>query len=263
MMNKIRITLSFIVVALMLFSCSSDNSKKINEIVLGKTTEPENGFDLRNNNKTSDLTLRPSTVLLTGNKKHRLVTVYKEKYNKKGNKKYIDGNYYHRTYSYDSDGYPDYQDDHFMPGIEAVYGFNMQNIAHYNLVTKKKTTLFEEPTLIKTLYYPSLVQDSLNNKPIKRNYYLISVYNEDTNKDSLINHKDLRRLYHFDIEGMNKTLMIPLNYSVRSSEYDSQNDVMYIFAKLDENSNGKQDDIEPIHIFWFELNEPKPAERLY
>ncbi len=60
MMNKIRITLSFIVVALMLFSCSSDNSKKINEIVLGKTTEPENGFDLRNNNKTSDLTLRPS-----------------------------------------------------------------------------------------------------------------------------------------------------------------------------------------------------------
>jgi len=81
-MNKIRITLSLIVIVSAVFSCSSDDSKKINEIVLGEITESDNGFNLMNNNKTSDLTLRPSTVLLTGNKNHRLVTVYKEKYNK-------------------------------------------------------------------------------------------------------------------------------------------------------------------------------------
>jgi hypothetical protein len=82
---------------------------------------------------------------------------------------------------------------------------------------------------------------------------LVSVYDEDTNKDTLINKKDLRRFYHFDAKVSVKTQIIPPNYSVIRSQYDSKNDLMYIFASLDEIKNGTQEKTESIHIFWFSL----------
>ncbi len=59
---------------------------------------------------------------------------------------------------------------------------------------------------------------------------MVSVYDDDSNKDGFINVKDLRKFYYFDIEGKNKKNLIPANYSVMSSEYDSANDFMYVFA---------------------------------
>jgi hypothetical protein len=103
--------------------------------------------------------------------------------------------------------------------------------------------------LIKTLYYPTFSKDTLNNKPVVRNYFIVSVYNDDTNKDNFINLKDLRRLYLFDINGEKQKALIPENYSVFKSEYDSDNDLMFVFAQLDNNNNGRQDEGEPIHIF--------------
>ncbi len=261
-MNRIQIILSFVFFIIIFFSCSSDKKVESEDIVLRQNTENKEGFNLKGDNNFPEIKTRPSTVLLTGHQNYRLVTLYKEKFNKHNNRKYIDGNYFHRSYN-------DYFDNtnawhnHFMPGIEAVYGFNMLNIAHYNIKEKKKNYFFKNHVIIKTLYYPSFISDTLNNKPIKRNYYMVSVYNEDTNNDSIINSNDLRRFFLFDIEGTGKIPMIPLNYSVLSSEYDSGNDIMYIFAIHDENSNGSGNKDEPIHVFLIDLKSPKLADRLY
>ena len=123
--------------------------------------------------------------------------------------------------------------------------------------------MFEEPVLIKTLYIPSFSNDTLFGKPVKRDYYLTSVYDEDTNEDGYINSKDLRRFYVFDIDGLNKENLIPKNYSVVSSEYDSVNDLMYVFAQLDENNNGRRDELEKVSIFWIDLKNPRNSGKQY
>jgi Ca2+-binding EF-hand superfamily protein len=103
----------------------------------------------------------------------------------------------------------------------------------------------------------------LHKQPINRNYYFVSVYDEDTNRDTLINRKDLRKFYHFDASGSVKTQLLPPHYSVFRSQYDSQNDVMYLFARFDTNKNGRTENKEPIHIFWLSLVDPQPAKRVY
>jgi hypothetical protein len=47
------------------------------------------------------------------------------------------------------------------------------------------------------------------------------------------------------------------------SEYDSDNDFMYVFTKLDSNKNGQQDKREPTHIFWIDLQDPNNTGRQY
>jgi hypothetical protein len=150
-----------------------------------------------------------------------------------------------------------------MPGIDILFGYNLLNIAHYDLKQEKGNFLFNHPVLVKTFYYPSFEQDSIDKQPINRNFYLVSVYDEDTNKDTLINKNDLRRFYLFDSSCIVKTQIIPTNYSVIRSQYDSKNDIMYIFARLDENKNGTQDKSEPVNVFWFSLKAPSKAKRLY
>ena len=210
-----------------------------------------------------EIKTRPSNVLLTGNPTYRLTTIYKVNYNKKTKKTFIGSNAFHYNYSDDNSQLGNRWNYHYMPGLEAVYGYNLLNISHYNIETKKQKPLFKTPVLIKTLYYPSFEQDTLYHEAVNRNYFLISVYDEDTNGDTLINVKDLRRFYHFDIEGKTKTPLIPLNYSVLRSEYDPANDYMYIFAKIDKNENGKRDEEEDLHIFWIDLKDPKNNGRQY
>ena len=103
----------------------------------------------------------------------------------------------------------------------------------------------------------------MNSKIVKRNYFLVSVYNDDTNKDGFINLKDLRRFYLFDNNGEKQKQLIPANYSVFKSEYDSDNDFMFVFARLDKNNNGQIDDNEPINIFWVDLKDPTKTGQQY
>ena len=144
-----------------------------------------------------------------------------------------------------------------MPGFEAVYGYNLINISHYNNNLQEDNTFFNRPVLIKTIYYPTVSTDTLMGSPVSRNFYMISCYDEDSNKDGFINFKDLRKFYSFNIEGKNKRQLIPNNYAVMSSKYDHVNDLMYIFAKLDENNNGQMETLEPTHIFWIDLKNPE------
>jgi hypothetical protein len=204
---------------------------------------------------------RPSNILLTGIPKYRLATVYKVNFNKDSTT-FIGENDFHFNYGYDeSDG--NQWHGNYLPGLEAVSGYNLVNVSLYNTETRTQKTFFEKPVLIKTLYYPSLSKDTLNFQPVARNYYMISVFDEDTNKDGYINVHDLRRLYSFDIDAGSRKPIIPTNYSVYKSEYDHANDIIYIFAKLDENKNGKIDELEPVGVFWIDLKNPQNVGRQY
>lgn len=250
-------------IALLVGSCSKEEKKmKEEQIVAPDLAEASPGPDsmlnsVQGNRPLSQIPSTPNAVILTGMPGHRLVTVYKDKPSKNASG---DRSWFYKG-AYDED--VSSQEEHFMPGIDILYGYHLLNIAHYDLSTSKLNFMFTHSALIKTLYYPSVEQDSLNKKPVNRNYYLVSVYDEDTNKDTLINRKDLRRFYLFDSSATVRTQLIPPDYSVIRSQYDAQNDVMYLYASFDANKNGTRDKGEPVCIFWFSLASPQKAKRLY
>lgn len=248
-----------------LLACSSKKTGEKDEQLRVSATDTVSvdttaGNSIHGNLTLSQLNTTPHKVILTGLPQHRLITVYKIQPPKKP--KEID-----RFSSYSESYYHDYEakdyQTHFMPGIDLQFGYNLVNIAHYDLLTEKMNYLFDQPVLIKSLYYPSFEQDSLHKKPINRDYYLVSVYDADTNADTLVNRRDLRRIYHFNASANVKTQLIPSDYSVQHSQYDSQNDVMYIYARKDANKNGMADKDEPVHVFWISLKTPGPAKRMY
>jgi hypothetical protein len=150
-----------------------------------------------------------------------------------------------------------------MPGIDLQFGYNLLNIAHHDMSSGETNLLFDHPVLVKSIYYPSFEQDSLNNKPISRDYFMVSAYDEDTNNDTLINKFDLRRFYLFDKTCRQRTQLIPPDYSVFRSQYDKLNDAMFVFAYHDANGDGSSGEREPIEVFWFSLKTPGPAKKAY
>jgi hypothetical protein len=211
---------------------------------------------IKGNLTLNQIATEPNSVVLTGLTQHRLVTVYKSNVKSSTTDAYSFSKRYDE--SYDSEW-----EQHFMPGLDLIRGYNLLNAAHYDIAEEKLNYLFEHPVLIKSIYYPSFIQDSLYEKPITRDYYLVSVYDKDTSMDTLINKKDLRRFYHFNASATEKTQLLPSDYSVVRSQYDPRNDVMYVFARHDENNNGMVDKKEPLHIFWISLKTPAKAKRLY
>jgi len=205
---------------------------------------------------------RPSNVLLTGNPKYRLATIYKVNFNRDSTT-FIGSNDFH--YNYESIGETNGNQWHsnYLPGLEAAYGYNLVNVSHFDIETQKQKLFFDRPVLIKTLYYLAFSKDTLNYKPVNRDYFMISVYDEDTNKDGFINANDLKRFYSFDINADNKKPIVPINHSVYKSEYDPANDLVYIFAKYDKNNNGQVDELEPINIFWVDLKDPTRTGKQY
>ncbi len=202
------------------------------------------------NKDSINFNTRPSNVLLTGISNIRLTTIYKVNQNKS------DGTTYIGTNKYLNNDYDTEQNEHFMPGLEAINGYNLVNISLFNTKNSLKKLFFDKSVLIKTLYYPSFSKDTLFKKELNRNYFLVSVYDNDSNKDGFINFQDLRHFYLFNQSGDIQKELTPNNYSVVKSEYDPENDYMYVFARLDENKNGQIEDNEPINIFWIDLKEP-------
>lgn len=197
---------------------------------------------------------RASNVLLTGIPNIRLTTIYKVNINKRSNTTFIGSN----NFLFDNTEYTagNNWNGNLIPGLEGVYGYNLVNISHYDLQKDSAKLFFKKPVLLKTIYYPSITKDTLNKKAVNRNYFMVSVYDEDTNKDGYINQKDLRRFCLFHQNGELQKELIPKNYSVYKSEYDPENDLMFVFARRDSNNNGQVDDTEPVHIFWINLKDP-------
>jgi len=245
------------------FSCSDKKEESKEEQIQLSPNEPSVEIEMdsvnsiQKNDSFFKLTTHPNSVILTGLSHQRLISIYKTKLKKDTEE---------RTFtSYSSYDHEDENGSiqHFMPGLDILYGYNLLNIGHYNIKTEKLSLLFKEAVLIKTVYYPSFEQDSLNKQPINRQYYLVSAYDQDTNGDSLINKHDLRRFYHVDENNQKRTPLIPVNYSVSKSQYDPQNDFMYVYATEDSNKNGKIDKKEPTHIFYVNLKNPLDTKRMY
>ena len=129
--------------------------------------------------------------------------------------------------------------------------------------TDEQHLFFTHPVLINTLYHPAFEPDTLSFRPVRRDYYLVSVYDEDTNRDTLINTRDLRRLYWFDAEAREKEVLLPTDHSVMSSQYDAGTDYLYLYARHDTNGNGQRDAREPVHVFWIDLKDPRQRGKVY
>lgn len=205
---------------------------------------------------------RPIEVVLTGVPHVRIATIYKVNYNRDSSF-FIGANDNHYNYGDIGDMTGNQWNAHILPGFESLYGYNMVNVAHHDTRTQERKNFFSSPVLIKTLYLPTDLKDTLNNAPVSRDYFMISVYDEDTNRDGFINMRDLRRFYYFDIQAAGKRHLVPPDYSVYKSQYDPANDYMYVFAQLDANHNGKIDAGEADHIFWIDLKNPERAGRQY
>jgi len=244
-----------------LAACTGQSSNSEREqLTLDTMGNPPGETDSSNQVSTAHVSLRtiPGEIVLSGLQDYQLIPVYRQMRIQEGtarNKQFSS----YRSY----DGEDVEQTYFYMPGISLLYGYNLVNIGHHHMKTGERKMLFDKPVLIKSLYYPSFAQDSLNKKPVNRDYYLVSVYDRDTNADTLLDRRDLRHFYYFDGAGNSRKQLLPENYSVRSSQYDSGNDVMFIYAKLDENNNGTIDDGEPTHIFWISLKSPAEAKRMY
>lgn len=251
-----KISLSLLILIILIAGCSDNSLEKkgfqVKEISEDKSGRKVVGLSI----DSLKLETQPRNVLLTYHPEHRLTPVYKVNYDKETKKPFTGSNFYHTNWN---DNYEEGNNwnNNFMPGFEAVYGYNFVNVSHYNNKTKTENSFFDHPVLIKTLYYPAFSKDTLNYQPVKRDYYMVSAYDQDSNGDGFINAEDLRKFHLFDLNGSSKGLLIPENYSVMSSEYDSANDFMYVFARSDENKNGQMESEEPVHVFWIDLKNPE------
>jgi len=246
---------------LMAIQCNNKIERKIEKTIdyISSSREP-----VRSGFRTDSLNFftQPGTVWLTGHPNIRLNSVlmmYRvhEDLNIGQNGKY--GNYV------DDENYEvgNHWNGHLYPGLEAAYGFNMVNVSHFDAATNKQHLLFEQPVLIRTVYYPTDLKDSLLKRPVLRNHLLVSAHNSDTNKDTLINTQDLRRLFLFDISGQRIKTILPENYNIFKSDYDQWNDRLLVYARLDQNNDGQSQQTEPIHVYWVNLQDPSQSGRLY
>ncbi len=257
-MNKTIVL--YVILLLPFLSCRNEATKKNEELRVADMHAFGDSLthSIAGNTTFKQLASSPNSVIPTGSDEYRLLTVYKVNPQGDRNIQFYEGSSY-RSYSRLEE-----DDDfrYFMPGMDIIAGYNLINIGHYNVDKDTLTYFFQKPVLVKTLYFPGVNRDSLYRKPVSRNYYLVSVYDEDTNNDSLINKKDMRRMYHFDEGNTRKTSLLPPRYSAINSEYDYKLDAMYIYARFDENGNGIPEKTEPVAIFMIRLNNPTVVRKV-
>lgn len=141
--------------ALVYFMTSCSNGK-LEEKGFQVSSTSDNPEKERLNGLSSDslkIDTRPSSVLLTGVPNVRLTTIYKVNLNKKDNSTFVGSDSFYYRYE-ESEAYKGNNwNNNLMPGLKAVYGYNMVNISHYNIKENKQKNFFEKPVLIRTVYY--------------------------------------------------------------------------------------------------------------
>lgn len=283
-----KIVFSILMIALQ--SCFQEEEKLSKGFQVSQILEDEEG------NKIVGLPIdslnfetRPQKVLPTHYAKYKLTPIFKVNYDrnfkinsaKRGGPSTGSVHYHYNYEHFDPENYYDLVrndgeevrirkkivknnwNDHLLPGFSAVTGYNIVNLSLYDTEIKKQKNFFKKPVLVKTIYFPSQSTDTLNYQPVKRNFYMVSVYDADTNKDGFINIQDLRRFYLFDLEGNKIKKFFADNLSVFRSNYDEDNDLMQVFARLDKNGNGQIDQEEPTEIHWIDLKNPQNTGVLY
>jgi hypothetical protein len=250
-----------VVYSFILLSCSEKAHKKDQSISLSEidsTYSVDTATGLSSSNSFSQVNTTPNSIILTGLNNVRLFSVYKIPGGLDKNILYDEGtSYFKEEY-----GENEHEYKYFMPGIDIVHGYNLVNIGHYRVDSGTLSYFFETPVLIKTLYFPGVKKDSVGKQEANRNFFLVSVYNSDTNKDSLITNKDLRRFFFIDALNKNKISLLPENYSAIRSSYDYRNDIMFIHARHDQNKNGIPEASEPVSIFRLDLKNPVTLKKI-
>jgi hypothetical protein len=250
----------YILVFVGLFSCKQEKKEKEQSISLSETNVTfDTSSGISSSNNFSQLNTSPNDLVLTGIDKIRLLPIYKVPLDQDKNILYDQGT------SYDSEKELLQEDDfrYYMPGIDIIKGYNLVNIGHYNMDNGQLTYFFKKPVLVRTLYFPGVLKDSLSKKAISRNFFLVSAYTDDTNQDSLINNKDFRRLFYIDNLNATQISLLPNNFSAIRSSYDFKNDIMTIRARKDENKNGLLEASEAISIFILDLKNPTTLKQIY
>ena len=138
----IRIALLFLTITLA-FSCSNSKLEKkgfpVSESGEAENTVPVNG----ENGDTLTFRTKPRNILLTGNAAHRLTPIFRVNYDKRTKKPYTGSNNFLYNYEEHGEGEGNQWNHNFMPGIEAVNGYNFVNISHYNNESKTEHQFFE------------------------------------------------------------------------------------------------------------------------
>ena len=252
--------LTITLLAALLLSCDppvttspGERAENLSEHKKGKATEmPRHGFL----SDSLDFPRRARNVLLTANPRYRLVPIFRmnEQRNYRGEKFYTAGSIDTHTGYQPNERLPGNNwNGHFLPGLEVAYGFNLVNVAVHTTGSENARDLFPQPALLQTLYYPAYRPDTLNGRPVLRDYYLVSAYPEDTNADGRVDTRDLRQLFRFDLDGGNGQSLLPPDYSVLSGTYDPANDHYYVYAQRNEQGDGSMNMLEPVTIFAVDL----------
>jgi hypothetical protein len=243
-----------------LSACNRRHESKEGTVIVNDSVN-----DLRTENvdaQSLKLGTQPGRVLLTGIPQYRLTPVLKLNWDRDARRTFVTGIDFRTEYGEDVVGI-DVRHGHIVPGFEAACAYNMVNVSHFDHQTKQARQLFDSLVLVKTIYFPAADQDTLHRLPVHRDCYMISVFDEDTNKDGFVNQNDLRRFYHFALPSLEKTPLIPKDYAVLSSQYDPGNDFLHIVTRQDLNANGKVDGDDPMHIFWIDMKNPKVNGMLF
>jgi hypothetical protein len=252
----------FIALTFSIFGCEKKIKKgqklsldEINATNFGDTSE----VNLSNTTTFNQIATAPNNVILTGLNNIRLVTVYKTPILGDRNVRREEGTTYFEENEYNS---KENEFRYYMPGIDVIYGYNLVNIGHYNIEKNELTYFFKKPVLIRTLYFPGVKNDTFNKKKVARNFFFVSAYSYDSNNDSTISNKDLRQFYFINENNTEKVELLPTNFSAIRSQFDYKNDLMYIYARNDENKNGIGEKTEKVHIFIVKLSNPKVATKM-
>jgi hypothetical protein len=250
-----------ILILTFVYACSEKASSKEQSISLKEIDslnfDISQGLDTKNSQNS--LTSAPNEIILTGMNDVRLFSIYQIHANSNKNILYDEGTTYNNSEEIEEEDNFKY----FMPGIDIIKGYNLINIGHYSVSKDTLTYFFDKPVLVKTLYFPGLRPDSLLGKAAKRNFFLVSAYTKDSNKDSLINNKDLRQFYFINADNSQKLELLPDNTSAIRSLYDYKNDFMFIHARIDLNKDGAASPLEPVSIYLLDLKMPTQVKRVY
>lgn len=249
----------FITFSSILLSCNDRTPKEKEQSLSLADIDTTISAGLKSNNSFTQLNATPNAIILTGLPNVRLISIYKIPNNGDKNILYDEGTTYDER---DENEFNEVNYRYYMPGIDIIRGYNLVNIAHYQSDKDSLSYFFNRPVLIRTLYFPGVKNDSLEKNPVFRNFFLVSVYESDTNNDSLINNKDLRRLYFINETNSEKISLLPENFSTIRSTYDYKRDIMFIHARNDKNKNGKAEKDEPVSIFMLDLKNPKLAKKV-
>lgn len=257
--------LCFAFLVLIISACNqSETQKKPDELTLSEA-EAESAFDstnyIGNAQSFQQLITSPNSVRITGIENVKLIPIYKIRKTSNRDIQYNEGSSYYE-YNYEGETQREDRFHYFMPGIEIIEGYNLINIAHYDVTNEKLSYFFMKPTLINVVYFPGPEKDSLGVTPVKRNFFLVSAYDEDSNGDSLINKKDLRKFFYINETNSVKKQLIPKHHSVQRSTYDYKSDIMYIYTRYDMNENGQIEKNEPVHIFWISLSDAGTLKKI-